>query len=151
MPTSPDGLSPYLQSSWKFMRLYDRLFADRLKAYDLSPCERDVLLFLYNNPNHSTASDIVRYRSISKSLVSKSVERLTLLGLLLAEQDLQDRRQIRLTITEKAMPIVQDLRSVQDRYREILREGFTDEEYAALRHLLDKASHNLDRYLKGEF
>ncbi len=150
MGSTPDVLLLYLQVSWRFRRLYDRMFTELLRQYDLSPCERDILLFLYNHPEHDTASAIVRYRSISKSLVSRSVERLGAIGYLKTAPDPADRRQIRLAITEKALPIVQALHAAQDRCRQVFRECFSDTEYQELYRLLDQADHNINRYLKGE-
>ena len=66
----------------------------------------DILMFLANNPDYSTAGDIVNVRKIKANLVSVNVEKLAKDGYIERTNIEGDRRKIRLSLTEKAQPIV---------------------------------------------
>ena len=59
------------------------------RTWGLTRNEIDVILFLSNHPGLDTARDIVALRSLSKSHVCKSVDRLTRRGFLAGAQDAQ--------------------------------------------------------------
>ena len=74
----------------------------------------DILLFLANNPEFDTARDIVETRFIKANLVSVNVECLVREGYLRREKSPGDRRKIRLVCTEKAGPVVERGRQLQN-------------------------------------
>ena len=76
----------------------------------------DILMFLSNNPGYDTASDIVEIRRIKASLVSMNVERLVQEGYLSRREVQGDRRKTRLILTEKAQPVVEQGRRVQQAF-----------------------------------
>ena len=61
-----------------YVQHYKKYHAARFEAasvqYGLNQLEIDILLFLHNNPDCRTASDICRYRGLAKSNVSAAVE-----------------------------------------------------------------------------
>ena len=69
-----------------YVQHYKKYHAARFEAasvqYGLNQLEIDILLFLHNNPDCRTASDICRYRGLAKSNVSAAVERLRARGVL---------------------------------------------------------------------
>ena len=69
-----------------YVQHYKKYHASRFEAafvqYGLNQLEIDILLFLHNNPDCRTASDICRYRGLAKSNVSAAVERLRVRGVL---------------------------------------------------------------------
>ena len=67
----------YLVTGKSLKKAYGKYMEGIGEQYGLSRMEIDVLLFLYNNPGHDTASDLVELRSIAKSYVSMAVESLT--------------------------------------------------------------------------
>ena len=62
----------------------------------------DILMFLANNPEYKTASDIVEVRKIKANLVSVNVEKLVQEGYLKRETVKGDRRKTHLICTDKA-------------------------------------------------
>ena len=76
----------------------------------------DILMFLANNPEFDTARDVVESRYIKANLVSVNVECLVREGYLKREKSLDDRRKIRLVCTEKAWPIVERGRQIQESF-----------------------------------
>ncbi len=76
----------------------------------------DILMFLADNPEFDTARDVVETRYIKANLVSVNVESLVREGYLKREKSLSDRRKTRLVCTEKAWPIVERGRQIQESF-----------------------------------
>ena len=89
----------------KTSRLLDRLLAETAAAWQISPSEVRVLLFLSCMPHLDTARDVALHCGMSKASVSGNVLKLVTRGLLTAEMDLTDRRFQRLALTEQAEPV----------------------------------------------
>ena len=68
--------SIFLVFNWKLKKVYEKMFYQLTEELQLTQNEIDVLLFLYNNSPLDTARDIARYRAMSKSMISKSVDSL---------------------------------------------------------------------------
>lgn len=92
----------------------------------------DILMFFANNPEYDTASDIVKTRYIKANLVSVNVDSLVREGYLKREKSPGDRRKVRLVCTEKAWPVVERGRQLQD-------------------HFMDELFQNVDGRLKDDF
>ena len=127
---------PLLTIRSALKRCYAHEMAGVLSRWQLTGMELDVLLFLGNNPDCDTASDMVQLRQLTKSHVSKAVERLTALGLVLQQRDEMNRRRIHLKLAEAAEPILRDGREAQKRFVEVLIRGLNDEDKAAADRIL---------------
>lgn len=82
----------------------------------LAPNGVDILLFLANNPGLDTARDVCTYRGLKPGIVSFHVEKLVQEGYLLRQPAPGDRRKCRLVCTEKAGPVVQQGRELQETF-----------------------------------
>ncbi|MEG0752114.1 MAG: MarR family transcriptional regulator [Oscillospiraceae bacterium] len=82
--------------------LYDDTLTKTALGIGISKQEADVLLFIANNPQHNTASNIAKHRSFSRAYVSKAVEKLTAGKLVDVIADGGDRRVQRLVTTDAA-------------------------------------------------
>ena len=89
-------------------------------------------MFFANNPEYDTARDIVKTRYIKANLVSVNVDSLVREGYLKREKSPGDRRKVRLVCTEKARPVVERGRQLQD-------------------HFMDELFQNVDGRLKDDF
>ena len=91
-----------------YVQHYKKYHAARFEAasvqYGLNQLEIDILLFLHNNPDCRTASDICRYRGLAKSNVSAAVERLRARGVLTVSPAPDNRRQRLLGFAPDALP-----------------------------------------------
>jgi len=123
--------------------LYTATVSPVCEKYGLTYMEFTVLMFLANNPQFDTASDIVRYRHLTKSHVSMSVRSLQDKGLLKGEYHKPNRRTIHLTVLEDADPIVTDGRSAQQNYGSILFSGFDESEYALFVAYMKRIDNNI--------
>ena len=127
---------PLLPIRSALKRCYVHEMAEVLSRWQLTSMELDVLLFLGNNPDCDTASDMVQLRQLTKSHVSKAVEHLTALGLVMPQRDERNRRRIHLRLADTAQPILQEGREAQKRFVEVLTRGLSDEDKAAAARIL---------------
>ena len=137
-----------------YVQHYKKYHAARFEAasvqYGLNLLEIDILLFLHNNPDCRTASDICRYRGLAKSNVSAAVERLRARGVLTVSPAPDNRRQRLLAFTADGQRIAAALAEIQHRTVEPLFEGFTAEEQQRLQEYLSRMDANIQRQLKKE-
>ena len=108
--------------------LYESQMDAVSRAQDLARVELDILLFLANNPQFDTATEIVQWRNISKAHVSQGVKALEQRGYLERWYARDNRRTIHLRLREKAGAAVEAGRAAQHRYRSLLFQGFSVEE-----------------------
>lgn len=127
--------------------LYTATVAAVCEKHGLTYMEFTVLMFLANNPQYDTASDIVKYRHLTKSHVSMSIRSLQDKALLKGERLGPNRRAIHLTVLEAANPIVSDGRAAQRHYGNILFAGFTDAEYAQFVAYIKRIDSNITEHL----
>lgn len=130
-------------------RLYHRLLAPAREAAGLTQAELDILLFLANNPEYDTASDIVAVRRLAKSNVSVGVKNLEVKGLLYRRSDTQDRRIEHLSLAPAAARPIELGREGQRRFGAVLQRGFSSEDRAELEHLMTRIQKNISQALDG--
>ena len=137
-----------------YVQHYKKYHAARFEAasvqYGLNQLEIDILLFLHNNPDCRTASDICRYRGLAKSNVSAAVERLRARGVLTVSPAPDNRRQRLLAFTADGQRIAAALAEIQHRTVEPLFAGFTAQEQQRLQEYLSRMDANIQRQLKKE-
>ncbi len=143
-------LPAFFARSRGLSKLYSRLFMPLLVKYEMAQTEADILLFLANNPQYDTAHDIVEQRHLAKSHISAGVEALADRGLLERYQREGNRKTIHLRLTEAALPIVKEGRSLQRRYGRLLFAGMSKDEIRQLMGLLDRVAQNVDAALEQD-
>lgn len=119
-----------------------------MNRYDLSAIEVDVLLFLANNAQFDTASDISSIRRIPKSHVSLAVNLLFQKDFLCKTADHSNKKRIHLTLTEKTSEIIRFGKEQQEKFTNSLFEGFSIEELDQLHDYFKRMTNNLIRYEK---
>lgn len=132
-----------LHGAYVLKKAYDAMWDETTEKYGLTRVEVDVLAFLANNPEHDAAHQIVEYRKIAKSHVSKAVDSLLARELLTAEKDANDRRCNHLALTEKSREIVHEILEKQREYSEKLTENMSERELSTLLALMKKLADNL--------
>ncbi|MDO4340801.1 MAG: helix-turn-helix domain-containing protein [Eubacteriales bacterium] len=110
----------------------------------------DILMFLANNPNYSTARDIVEIRKLKANLVSVNVNRLVEEGYLRRETVDGDRRKTKLLCTQKAEPIIERGRSLQTEFFESLFANTDEQAKRGFFDTMDVMSVNLNKILEGD-
>ena len=140
---------PAVELTKKFMAAYKAAQKKVCKAWNVPEVSLDILLFLANNPEYNTARDIVEVRSIKANLVSQHVDRMVREGYLCRKEVQGDRRKRDLSLTEKAMPIIEAGRRMQTDFFETLFYGVSEGEKRAFFETMDTMSRNMDKILKG--
>ena len=135
-----------MRSFWDDMAAMRSLYSAQLDAVGrecgLARVELDILLFLANNPQFDTATDIVERRCISKAHVSQSVKSLEQRGYLERRYAGDNRRTIHLRLLEAAQSAVDAGRQAHARCLAALLEGFSAAECEQLRSYLSRISDN---------
>ena len=110
----------------------------------------DILMFLYNNPEYKTARDIVEIRKIKANLVSINVDKLVGEGYLRREADADDRRKTHLLCTDKADAVIEQGRTLQNRFMDSLLAHIDDADRKQLTESIHQMEQNLDHMLEEE-
>lgn len=131
----------------KCSRVYNRMMTESARNSGITKPELDVLLFLFNNPKYDKASDVSEMRFLAKSYVSKTVDLLQKRGYLKVQEDTQDRRIMRLKVTEDALPLIQRGKETQKNFAEILYSGMSDQDMDQMHRIYSKMMENLDQYM----
>ena len=135
---------PAVELTKKFMAAYKAAQKKVCKAWNVPEVSLDILLFLANNPEYTTARDIVEVRSIKANLVSQHVDRMVREGYLCRKEVQGDRRKRDLSLTEKAMPIIEAGRRMQTDFFETLFHGISEGEKRAFFETMDKILKGID-------
>ena len=133
----------FLTNAYTSKKLYEKHCYEADKKHGLTINEGEVLLTIHIRGGESTARDIVEQNWISKSQISKSVERLTAMGFITQKTDENDRRLIRLRLTDKADEPLADLEEATSVFLEKMFEGLNDEEIHLFNRLMEKTADNI--------
>ena len=143
---------PALVFAQHYKKFYTSQFEAAAARHGLNQLEIDILLFLHNNPDCRTASDICRYRGLAKSNVSKAVEHLRSMDLLTVSPAADNRRQRMLGFTDAAAPLVEELYAIQQAAAAAVTADLTPAEWQAMQDYMARMDATICRRLaeKGE-
>lgn len=117
------------------------------KKYEIGMCDMELIMFLGHSP-HNTARDFSRHSSITRSLVSRSVDTLVQKKLIMQEVDKNDRRVVHLILTDEGKQIMDDLDgTVKYLERESL-SGISEKDIDVTRKVLNAILQNYERILE---
>lgn len=136
--------------SLKLMLAYNQACRPLCQEIGLPQTAFDILMFLANNPEYHTARDIVEIRKIKANLVSINVEKLVREGYLTRTTVQGDRRKTQLTCTEKAQPLIQRGRQVQNAFLKNLFEGTDETSQKLFLDVMRSIEKRLDSLLEGD-
>lgn len=115
----------------------------RIKEYNLTSNQIDVLIFIKRNKEYNTAKDIVEYIGVSKGLVSRSIDDLLKRGYITACEDKNDKRKLRLFLTDEGEKIVNIIEEYDREFFEMLTSNITKEEMEVHASIINKIVTNL--------
>ena len=110
----------------------------------------DILMFLANNPNYTTARDIVEVRHIKANLVSVNVDKLVQEGYLTRQPVAGDRRKTALACTPRAQEVIRRGRQLQTAFFDSLFRGMEPPLRTAFIDAMQIIDSNLDQLLREE-
>ena len=136
-------MNPTIEISFKTAQAYSAMCKPLCQELKLPQTAFDILMFLANNPDCTTARDIVEIRKIKANLVSVNVDRLVQEGYL-------ERRAVatQLLCTEKAQPVIARGREVQERFFARLLDNTDAPTREAFFRTMEVIGKNLDEILK---
>lgn len=140
--------SEWLGKMYTMDQYLQECIAPVCKEYHLTGTEMTVLLFLYNNPDKNTATDITKYSRMAKANISKSVEHLLRRDLLERTRDAQDRRVVHLCLTETASCMLPDLLGAAEQYLRGIFAGFSPEEMRVFSEFNNRMANNAESRLR---
>lgn len=134
----------------KFSQAYSAICKPLCQKLKIPQTAFDILMFLANNPEYKTASDIVEIRKIKANLVSVNVDKLVRDGYLRKETVESDRRKTMLICTDKAQDVIKEGRVLQDSFMKQLFKDTDEQTQKIFFILLESMEKNLDEILKGD-
>ena len=111
---------------------YEMLAKEVCDKYHLTQMEYNILMFLYNNPQHNTAADIVKIRKSTKSHVSTAIKELE-----------------KIVLLNKSFPIIEEGINTQKKFAKHILKGLSREEKDICLKVFDKICNNAEEYLKN--
>ena len=127
---------------------YEKALLPLSKETDMPHTAISILLFIANNPDLATASNICEMRGLKRPVVSAHVERLVQEGYIERRAVPGDRRKDALVCTGKASKIVEAGRERQIQFATAMLEGISEEDLAVMERCFLKMNANIDRIIK---
>lgn len=143
-------MNPSIEVFRKISLAYSAVCKPFCKEFNLPQTAFDILMFLGNNPAYKTASDIVEIRHIKANLVSIHVERLVQEGYLIRRPVKGDRRKTELVCTDKARPVIERGRQLQNSFAENLLADTDDNMRNVFYDVMRMIEERLDTILEEE-
>lgn len=119
-----------------------------LHKFNLPQTAFDILMFLANNPEYTTARDIVEVRKIKANLVSVNVDRLVKDGYISRKEIKGDRRKTQLICTPAARNIIKEGQALQKDFLEHLFDDMDNNTKEIFINGMKQIEYNLDRILE---
>lgn len=140
---------PLLHISQMIRKAYSKSLEDTLERHELSQNEGRVLLFLYHQ-KMNTAKEISNHQTISKSLISKSIDSLSKRRLIDIVEDHEDKRINRLFLSTRSKEILDELILDEKNFYKVIAKNLTNEEIQVMDQVLKKLHQNVTDILNGK-
>ena len=123
-------------------------FAQKINLAYNSVCKPFLHKILANNPEYTTARDIVEVRKIKANLVSVNVDRLVGDGYIIRKETEGDRRKTQLICTPAADEIIKEGQALQKDFLEHLFDNMDTATKEAFFTCMKQIENNLDKILE---
>ena len=137
---------PLLESAYASKGLYQELLGPLCKKYNLTDSEVIILLYLADNNPADTATEIVRFQRLKKSVVSMSLDDLENRGMIESCYEEGNRRTKHLKVKDNAREVIKEARKIQEQYYQLLTEGLEKKEKDQLNDYLKRINRNISGY-----
>src|SRR5262245_7766111 len=139
MKTGKDTIGFLLNDAARLMR---KDFERRTRSLGLTRAQWQTLFHLHRNEgcNQATLADLLEVEPIT---LARLIDRLEASGLVVRQQDPNDRRARLLFLGERAHPLLDELKTLGAQTRQIALAGISEDEQTLLMTLLTKMRANL--------
>ena len=138
-------LSQIMLFSDNFVQAYEKMCQLLCREFQIPQTAFDILMFLSNNPQYHTASDIVHLRKIKPNLVSFHVEKLVREGLLERRSLPDDRRKVMLYCTPRAETIATRGRKIQQEFFHAVTAEISEEDLRICMNTINRIGGNAEK------
>ena len=136
-----------LLSGQQYKKLQEFWYGRVLEEYQLNIVDVRVLLFLDEHKKFDTAKDIVEMHYLTKSYVSKSIDKLIAKGFLERKHLSDDRRYVHYEITESADELISELTKRRKEIDKHIVKGVSKEELEIFTRVFEKMRKNMKELL----
>lgn len=141
-----------MMSIWEHLTVakqaYDKATDAVCRKYKIKHREFDILMYLANNPNQATATDIVKKHNLSKSHVSVSLRALEERGFVVGEFHGTNRRTIYLKLIDGAKEVLDEGKAAQKEFFDAVFGGFSQEELKNFANYISRLKKNITQFSK---
>ena len=130
----------------KFKAFYNSAFKKACEKYKLSQIEIDIILFLHNNPEYNTATDICNMRGLAKSNVSIALKQLEYEKIIYIKKDEKNKKIRRLYLNNEYSSVYEELADIQKKCFAVIFKDITPEEIVSQKIFLRKCDKNITDY-----
>lgn len=137
---------------WEYFSLgkgfYRSCFDSVCKKHSLNRTELDIIVFLYENPDSDTATDITEKRGIAKSNVSTAIKSLTEKQYIEGYHKGENRRSIHLKLRDECRSLLEDIDEAKKTFYGTVFDGFNEEELAKITTYFYRLTDNITKAKK---
>jgi DNA-binding MarR family transcriptional regulator len=130
-----------------FKHLLDTYLNEIKKNHDLKKVEIEVLFYLSKCGEQNTPTDITNRLNLNRGHVSQAIDSLLKRKLIFAVADEHDRRCMHYTITDNAIPIIDEISDVKNKMEAQILKGITQEELDIYKKITKKMMKNIRELL----
>ena len=130
----------------KVKRISDIAFGELRRKYGLKQLEVEILIYLSRTPGAS-ASTFIKEMGLNKGQVSVAMDNLSSGGFITLKRDNKDHRYSHASITEKALPVLEEADKIRIMYEKMIFSGFSPEETSLFWQAAEKILINLEKMI----
>ena len=116
---------------------------------NLSKTEIEILTYMAKKDRDFTAKELSGYISVSKALISRSIDHLIREGYLTKEKDPKDKRWHILSLGEKSKPYEDALLALRNDFYEVITKDLSEEDISAFAATIQIMTHNVQEAIKS--
>lgn len=136
-----------LEVASKIRNIQNKLYRKISNETGIHYTALEIIVFLYNNRHICTAKDICELLYLKANLVSFHIDKLVNDGYLIRESIKEDRRKVKLSITNKCLYIGEYCNKIKEQLYEKFTIGCTSEELNSFYKFISKLKKNADNVI----
>ena len=133
----------------KLKRISDIAFGELRRKYGLKQLEVEILIYLSRNPGAS-ASTFIKQMGLNKGQVSVAMDNLSSGGFITLKRDNKDHRYSHASVTEKALPVLEEAEKLKVMYEIMIFSGISPEDAFSFWNVSKKMMANLEKIDLGQ-
>ncbi|MDF2941292.1 MAG: transcriptional regulator, MarR family [Herbinix sp.] len=128
---------------------YSNIFTmRRLQKFEIGYAEYGILIYLVTNEKANQDS-IAQYYMIDKGAIAKTIKKLENKNYINRQTNKRNQREKLITLTATGKSIIDEMKSLQNEWNDILSSGITEEELNLFTDIAMKISKNATNHING--